>query len=217
MAFLDAQDRERLRAAIEAAERRTSGELVTVIARASDRYRYIPLLWAAVISLSLPGLVGYGTWLAEYLAGDWPPASPDFSGLYVWQLASFALLVALFQWPALKMRLIPRHICRQRAARLAREQFLVQGIGSTRDRTGVLIFVSVAEHYVEIIADQGIYTRVDPQAWSDIVDELVRQVRAGRVGEGFVAAVESCGIFLATHFPRPADDRDELPNHLIEL
>ena len=87
----------------------------------------------------------------------------------------------------------------------------------TRARTGVLVFVAVAEHYVEIIADEGINALVPPGTWDKAVADFVEQVRAGRVTEGFLAVVETVGTRLAEHFPPPPDDSDELPNESREL
>ena len=112
---------------------------------------------------------------------------------------------------------MPAAVKRRRAGRLAREQFFAQGLHLTRARTGVLIFVAVAEHYVEIIADQGIDSQVPPGTWDAAVSDFVAQVRAGRVADGFLAAIAAVGDHLAKHFPRAPDDTDELPNRLIEI
>jgi putative membrane protein len=77
--------------------------------------------------------------------------------------------------------------------------------------------VSVAEHYVEIIADEGLNALVPPGTWDKAVADFVQRVRAGRIAEGFLAAIEVVGTRLAEHFPGAADDRDELPNRLIEI
>ena len=115
------------------------------------------------------------------------------------------------------MALVPNSLKRRRASQLAREQFFAQRLHLTRARTGVLIFVSVAEHYVEIIADEGINARVPPGTWDKAVADFVEQVRAGRVTDGFLSVVEVVGARLAEHFPRPLDDRDELPNESREF
>ncbi len=205
MAFLDEADKTRVAAAIKAAESRTSGEIVTVIARSSDDYVYIPLLWASLAALLVP--LPFVFW--------------DFSfGLlevYEIQLATFAVVGLAFRWSPVKMRLIPKTVKRRRAARLAREQFLEQGLHHTEGRTGVLLFVSVAEHYVEILADSGINDRVTPGAWDRVVADFVGAVKQGRVADGFVAAVGACGTLLAEHFPKPPGNENELPNHLIEI
>jgi putative membrane protein len=205
VAFLSDEDRRRIADAIAAAERRTSGELVTVVAAAAGDYRSIALLWPALAALLLPAL------LLTVLPGiaAWP--------LYLTQAASFVVLALIAHLPPVRLALVPAAVKRRRAARLAREQFFEQGLHLTRARTGVLIFVSVAEHYVEIIADQGIDALVPPGTWDRAVADFVEQVRAGRIGEGFLAAIAAVGERLAEHFPRAAEDVDELPNRLIEI
>lgn len=205
MTFINDDDRARIRAAIEAAERRTSGELVTVVAPMADDYLYIPVLWAALVALLLPGVL--------LLAGQFLP----MGDVYLLQLGLFVVAALLFRWPPLLIRLIPRAVRVARARRLAREQFFQQGLYRTTGGTGVLLFVSVAEHYVEIIADRGIDSAVPDGFWQTVVDDLTGALRAGRVGDGFVAAIEACGGLLAARFPAPADDRNELQDHLIEL
>jgi len=205
MTFLTEEEKRRLRERIEAAERRTSGELVTVIARASDPYPFIPLLWASVVALSLPPLIS--------LAGWWV----DLPTVSLIQLTAFLILSLLFRWPPLKMRLIPKRTKLRRAARAAREQFLAKGVHHTKERSGVLIFVSVAEHYVEILADQAINAKVAQEDWDAIVAAFVQAVKRGEVAVGFEQAVDACGTLLATHFPAAPGERNELPDHLIEL
>ncbi len=205
MAFLTDQDRQKIADAIAAAERRSSGELVTVIAAAADDYRYIPLLWPALAALLLPALLlavrpGLSAWL-----------------VYLVQAATFVVLALIAHLPAVHLALVPAAVKRRRASRLAREQFFEQGLHRTRAHTGVLIFVAVAEHHVEIIADAGINALVPPGTWDKAVADFVERVREGRIAEGFLAAIGQVGDRLAEHFPRTADDTDELPNRLIEI
>jgi len=176
-----------------------------VVAAAAADYRSIALLWPALVALLLPALLL--TVLPEI--GAWP--------LYLAQAATFVALASIAHLPPVRMALVPEAVKRARAGRLAREQFVEQGLHLTRERTGVLIFVSVAEHYVEIIADQGIDARVPPGTWDQAVAEFVERVRAGRIAEGFLAAIAVVGERLAEHFPRASDDVDELPNRLIEI
>ena len=221
MVFLTEDEKQRLRKQIEAVEQRTRGELVTVIARQSDPYTYIPLLWASVIALSLPPLIAVAApWLADW-RGAWNTTPEDVSVdlvvLSIIQLTTFLVLSVLFRWIPLRMRLIPKAVKLRRAARTAREQFLAQGVHNTGDRCGVLIFVSVAEHYVEILADRAINEKVDQAGWDSIVTTFVAAVKRGEVAAGFEQAVNACGELLATHFPAAPDSRNELPDHLIEI
>ena len=205
MAFIGEQDRQRIRAAIEAAELRTRGEFVTVIAREADDYLYIPMLWAALIALCIPVLV-------PFLEQPWLTAHT-----YTVQIIGFVLIALLFRLPVIKHRLIPKAVQHQRAHFVALEQFLLQNLHATQEGTGVLLFVSVAEHYVEIIADKGINDRAAPGSWDSLVSDFVAHVRRGRVADGFVQAIEGCGDLLEAHFPATGGDRNELPDNLIEI
>ena len=205
MAFIGTADRERIEAAIRAAETKTSGEFVTVVARASDAYLTLPTLYASGLALMTP--------LVLSLLRVETRALP----LFLIQVAVFVTLALVFLWTPLTMRLVPHGAKMHRAARLAREQFFLRGLHETADRHGVLLFVSVAERYVEIIADRGIHARVPEGAWDAIVADFTRTVGDGRIADGFVAAIERCGTLLATHFPRRPEDRDELANRLFEI
>ncbi|MGD8378678.1 MAG: TPM domain-containing protein [Gammaproteobacteria bacterium] len=205
MRQLSQHDRERIRAAVEAAEKRTSGEFVTVLARRSDDYYYIPMLWSALAALIIPGLIHWLGWLTE---------TADF---YLFQLALFVVLAAVFLAPGVRIRLVPRRLRAARAARMAYQQFVERGVHATRDHSGVLLFVSRAEHYVEILADAGIHQKVGEKRWEAIVADFVSEVRAGRTADGFVTAIEAIGEAMAEHYPRGVTDSNELPDGLVEI
>ena len=205
MTFLTDAEREKIAEAIKAAETKTSGELVTVIAQAADRYRYIPLLWPALIALVLPGILLVV--VPELAATE----------VYLAQIALFVVLELILLVSLIRMAVVPKSVKNRRASRLAREQFFEQGLHLTQDRTGVLIFVSTAERYVEILADAGINQKVPPGTWDTVVAEFVKHVRAGRIADGFLGAIAAVGEILVEHFPSAAGDVNELPNHLIEI
>jgi putative membrane protein len=133
------------------------------------------------------------------------------------QLVVFGVLVLLLRWPPIKMRLVPRAVQRLHASRRARDQFHAQGLHTTRERTGVLLYVSAAEHHVELLADAGIHAKVPAGTWDQVVSKLTERVKAGQVGEGFIEAVNAVGAQLAAHFPAAGVNPNELPDHLIEL
>lgn len=111
MTLLSESELQQVAAAIEQVERNTDAELVTVLAAQADDYRYIPLLWASLIALLLPGaLLFFSGWL-----GAWQ--------LLLVQWATFIVLAVLFRMPALTSRLIPRSVRCWRACNLARRQF----------------------------------------------------------------------------------------------
>ena len=205
MTRLAADDRERVAAAVRAAELRTSGEIFVVVARQSDSYRSLPILWAALAAL-----------LGGFLAAALDPAMTAGS-LAVGQAAVFAVISAVALVPGWRMHFVPPMVRRARAAARAREQFLAQNLHATESRTGVLLFVSLAEHHAEIIADTAIAERVPNDFWQGIVDMMTAEIASGRLATGLVMAVEACGTALQEHFPRQADDRNELPDKLVEI
>jgi putative membrane protein len=109
---------------------------------------------------------------------------------------------------------------RARAHRRAVEQFLAQDLNTTTGRAGVLLFVSAAERYAEIIADSGLHALdalVEQAAWQDIIDKLTAEIGAGRPEDGLLGAVGRVGNLLAKHFPASPGDIRSLPDHLIVL
>jgi putative membrane protein len=112
---------------------------------------------------------------------------------------------------------VPPSIKHLHARRRAFEQFLVQNLHTTDGRTGVLLFVSVAERHAEIVADKGINALVSQGTWKTIIDGLTAAIGQGKATEGFVVAIGAIGTALAQHFPPGAHDPNELPDHLIIL
>lgn len=197
-------EKARIIEAITVAEAKTAGEIFCVIAHASSGYSLVPIAWAALVALAAPAPMIYLT--------TWPAGL-----IYLVQLAAFIVSAAVFSLPAIRFRVVPNQAMRERAHVEAMRQFLAQGMHLTEHRTGVLVFVSVAEHYAEIVADSGINAKVAPAVWQDAVDAAVAAIREGRIGDGLVAAVERCGAVLAEHFPPGAINRDEVPNKVVEM
>ena len=204
MEFISTRDQIRISEAIATAEKNTSGEIVAVVAASSDHYIFIPLLWAALVALATPA--------ALFFFSDLPSEH-----IYLVQLAVFAVLAVISQWWPVRIALVPRAVKRARAHRHAMEQFLAQNLHTTKGRTGVLIFVSAAERFAEIIADEGIYNKVPPETWDQIVQELTNHIGRRQVSNGFVSAIKMSGDVLAEHFPPGSASHNELPNHLIVL
>jgi len=205
MTFLTEQEKQNIREAIREAEAQTSGEIVTVIARSADEYLYIPTLWAGLLALLTPSVL------------LWLPQPLDYIYMYAIQVVVFFVCAILFRWTPIKMKLVPRAVKQRRANRLANLLFLQHGVHQTEQRNGLLLFVSVAERYVEIMADKGINDRVPQDTWRHIVDEFVNHVKQGQIAKGFAEAVDQSGALLKEHFPIEAGDKNELPNHLIEI
>ena len=114
------------------------------------------------------------------------------------------------------MMFVPRPLRRAQAHRSALEQFVVRRIANTKNRCGVLIFVSLAEHYARIIADDGIAQKVHNAEWQAAIDALTGHMRDGRIATGFIAAIERCGTVLAAHAPSDGSP-NALPDRLYVM
>lgn len=204
MTLLSKKEQAKVTAAINAVEKETDAELVTVLTSQSDNYSYIPLVWAGIIALLVPGILNY---FVGWFGADM---------LMLTQWATFILLCLIFRLPQINTRLIPRHVRYWRASNLARRQFLEQNLHHTEGGTGMLVFVSEAERYVEILVDQGISSRIDNKVWEGIVEGFTRQVKQGETLQGFLDCIEACGTHLKTKIPA-THERNELPDHLVVL
>ncbi|MBC3247771.1 TPM domain-containing protein [Pseudomonas lurida] len=204
MALLTEHEQRQVAEAIARVEKTTDAELVTVLAARADDYAYIPLLWASLIALVVPGVVHY---VSGYLT---------MYTLLLAQWATFIVLCLVFRLPKVTTHLIPRSVRHWRASNLARRQFLEQNLHHTLGSTGVLIFVSEAERYVEILVDDGISRHLDDSSWDAIVRAFTQQVKQGQTLAGFISCIEACGELLKVHVP-VTQPRNELPNRLVVL
>ncbi|HUJ37136.1 MAG TPA: TPM domain-containing protein [Hyphomicrobium sp.] len=204
MSLFSSEEERRVSDAITQAERKTSGEIVVVVAARSDPYLYVPPLIAALISLLLPWPLIFFTKL-------------NVEAIYLAQLALFLALTAALLPAAVRTVFVPAHIKRLHAHRRAVEQFVAQNLHTTTGHTGVLIFVSVAERYAEVLADAAIDARVPQGTWKSIVDDLTNACARGKPADGLVAAIAATGAHLARYFPPDSRNVNELPDHLIVL
>jgi putative membrane protein len=189
-ASLSVAERERIHAATAAVERRTSALFALTIVPVSERYLLFPLVWGAVLALAGTGVLAL--------------IRPDLGvGLgFVINAALFIVLSLVLDWLPLRLLLVPRRAKHAHARQLAHREFAARILANAQHRNGVLFFVSLGERYVEIIADRDLHARVPEGAWDKIVADFIAAVKAGRLADGFIAAIEACAGLLETHYPR---------------
>ncbi|MBB3021225.1 putative membrane protein [Microvirga lupini] len=202
--MISAKEQARLAGVIGDVEDETSGEIVLVIAEQAGHYRAVPLLWAMLAALVTP-------WPLIWLTGI------GTSRIFLIQLAVALTLSLVLSWPKLRFALVPRSLKHNQAHEAASREFLRRGMTRTRGKTGVLIYLALAERHAEILADTGVADRVDPGIWAGIVADLTAAIRNGRMIEGLEQALRRTGAILARHAPPRLDDVDELPNKVILL
>jgi len=217
----------RIAAAIAAAEQTTSGEIFCVLARRVSSYRDVSFGWAAAAALLLPlGLIPLGfepdwipgltdSWEAAHLAARETTIGHALTAYALIQSAIFLAVFLLTSLPVVRRWVTPRSVRRARVHKAAMQQFLAHGLHVTEARTGVLLFASLADHQVEVIADEGIHSKVDQTIWADAVEALARGLKRRDPTAGFEAAVGLCGAVLAEHFPPSPRDRNEIEDKLV--
>jgi len=222
--YLSAEGHQRVTAAVAAAEKRTAGEIVTVVADKSDGYTDIAFAWAALVSFTALMLFAlfpdFFLGKIEWVVGGWNHewTTREVLGIAA-ALAILKFLGAylLLLWQPLRFALIPGPIKTARALGRAIDLFKVGAERRTHGRTGILIYLSMREHRAEIVADEAIASKVAPETWGEAMAAMLAEIKQGRCADGMIAAVKRVGAVLAEHFPRAEDDQNELPDRLIEL
>lgn len=221
---LTEQDFALVKAAVTKAETGTDGEIATIVSAQSDAYHDVGLIWAVLVMLlALATIAAFPhvfVGLLDRVSGGW---HHDWSLrelltiLLAVLTAKFLAMRYLLVWNPLRMALTPR---KTKARRVRRRAILLFRAGTekrTLTRTGVLLYLSLAEHQAEIVADEAIAAKVAPEVWGEAMAVMIDHLKAGRPGEGMAAAVERIGAVLAEHCPHSGSDPDEMPDRLILL
>ena len=226
--LLSSEDHRRIEQAVAAAEATTRGEIVCVVTDEAAHYAEVPLAWAAASALLVPlvalagaGVVGrfdyaFGGWSAGQIAAIHAAVLTALTSYALVQGGLFVGVFVIVSLPQIRRWLTPAAHKRAQVRARALEQFYARGLDKTRERTAVLIFVSLHDRRAEVLADSGISEKVHASAWTDVIADLVAGIRAGKPGDGFAAAIERCGRHLAEHFPAGPDNPNELSDTLIE-
>ena len=213
MTFFSDNDLRTIHDAVQAAERRTRGEIVPMVVPSSARYseaRYLAGLATALLTLTVlltldQGWGGYG-WQTHY---------PSWIVLGV--LLAYGLGHLLGSSPVGIRLFVSKERMAFKVRRRAELAFYEHGLHKTREGTGILIMASLLERRVQVLADKAINERVPPGTWDSLVREMTQEIKAGRPTEAFCRAITTCGDLLAQHFPaKPDDNPDELADDLIQ-
>lgn len=198
---------EKIERAVQNAESLTSAEIVPMIVKSSITTGHVPVI-AFCLLFILFMCSGLSDIQAEYLT-----TSP------FWLLLDVAIFSFCAIWLS-KISFVKRQLtsCEDIAAQVnqrAELEFYEAELNSTRGNTGVLIFLSLVERRVVVLADKAISEKYDGSTWDGLVEVLLDGVKKKDLAEGFCGAIERCGEILSPHFPRSSDDRNELRDHLI--
>lgn len=202
--MLDDADLARISQSVQRAEGQTSGEIVVVLDRVAQHFMGLSVLLGLLAGLLTP----------------WPLiALTQMSAqrIFIYQLVLTAGCVLLFLWLGRNGRLVPGFIRRRAAHQVALREFNTRVLNRTGERTGILFYIALAEHYAEIIPDSGISPHIGTAEWRGMIEKITGALSNGRLADGVVGAIEETGRLLAANFPPSPADRDELPNRIIVI
>lgn len=209
-AILKSKDAQaKIASAVAEAEQLSGGEIVPYIVERSDHYE--EATWRGAVTVGITALVAGTAYWAFFL--------PTWSGWEMPEIILGSLMLGIVAgWlvnkiPALERFFAGKHLMEFRVSRRAAQSFLAEEVFATRDRTGVLIFVSLLEHRVLVLGDTGITKKVKQEEWDNIVGAIVKGMKTGAVTEGMVEGIGLTGDLLQkAGVERRSDDRDELSN-----
>lgn len=220
---LSEQDHAKVSAAIAAAEAGSDGEIVAISAETSDAYHDVGLHYAVLVLFLVLGFFAawpgqLEAWWTRLMGWSAEPSMRQLLTLLLGlALLTFLIILYIMKWMPLRLAMTPGATKTRRVRRRAVMLFKTGAERRTIGRTGVLIYLSMGERRAEIVADEAITAVTTPETWGEAMAALLVEVRAGRPGDGIVAAVATVGEVLAKHFPKSGTDTNEIPDKLIEL
>jgi putative membrane protein len=202
--FFSTRDQARITKAVREVEQLTAGEVAVMVVDRSDSYPEGRILAGAVIG----GLLALG--LTDFFLAD-----------DLWLFLPLALGLGLVcGWlsgylPGLHRLFVAAGRLERQVAEQALIDFYQKGLHRTREATGVLFFISLFEHQVRVLADRGIHEKISPETLQQYAADVALGIKTGQAAEALVREIGRVGAILAEHFPRRAEDENELADAVI--
>ena len=211
--ILSEQDKARISEAVRASEAHTSAEIVPMLVARSGLYRDAQhragLALALVVLTSL--VMGEGFW------ASWRWQTAEAAWLLLAVLLSYAIGSWIGRVPSVIRAVTSSERLRRKVQLRAEQAFAQHSLSRTRQRTGVLLMVSLLERHVYVLPDSGIGPGITPAQWNDVIEAVITKLRENDIAGGFCAGIERCGVLLARACPAvPGDNPDELSNRLLQ-
>ena len=212
--FLTEEEKREIETCVKEVEKNTSGEIVPLVVSASYHYPMSNMIGALIFGL----LISVVLTLVFSIRKSWGGVTALdlwlFPAVFAVSFLLFHELIKRISW--LKRIFITKAEINEEVEEAALTSFYRNGLNNTRDRTGILIFISVFERRAFVLADEGINAKVDTGVWQEIVGTVVQGIRQRRQAQGICQAVRRCGDLIRKAFPIKSDDTDELDNLIVE-
>lgn len=210
-------DQDKIKEAVKKAESKTSGEIVTAFIKESDSYAIYELTFSFACGFIYFIILLFFSVPIEKLLMNifW-----DYSTKYLLAFYGFSIFFVisivyfLTNISFIDRLIINKKIMRQKVRERALRYFIEAGVLNTKDRTGILIFISYLERRVELIADSGISDKISEAQWVSITKTIINGIKAKKFIPNLCESIVECGKLLQKHFPIKKDDVNELANDI---
>jgi putative membrane protein len=214
--FFSEEERSSISLAVTEAERKTSGEIVPVIATMSGRYDRAEDLFGLALGVILLVLSWVYVHVIKPPRGDWSTGfTLDLPALIVIVVGGFIVGVILASYiPVLRRLFLTRKEMREEVGRAAIQAFHNFHVRKTAHGTGIIIYISLYERMVHVLGDEAIAQKISQEDWNSVRNLIIEGIRNKKAAEGLRQAILQCGALLAGCFPIRPDDVDELSNEI---
>jgi putative membrane protein len=197
------KDKELIKEAIQKVELNTSGEIVPVILRQSDFYPAAHFRLALIMGVLFSIICYYTYDFDDPIALIWV----QIPGMILGYISAYI--------PILKRAFTTKREIEEEVYQRSLEVFYEHKVSMTKDRTGIVIFISLLERKVKVLADSGINEKVEKDYWNDLVKSLSNEIGQGNMINGVVKAIATCGEKLIESFPAKNDNTNQISDELI--
>ena len=224
--MLSKTDHARVAEAIADAKTKSAGEIFCVLTHEVSRYREVPLAWAAIAAFALPPLFTFAglNWLVQANPTWTDESARATKGVILGALGSYTMLQAaifvivalIVAQSAVRRLLTPRFLKRHRVRQVARHHFAASGAKLSHAEPHILIYASLGDRQVELVAHKAIHDAVGDGPWNAAVQAVAEGMKEKKPAEGFIRAIKICGEALAAHFPANGPHQNFFPDDILE-
>lgn len=182
-------ERAKLKEALEAAEKTTSARIAVSTVPVSDKYKLYPLVYGGLAAVMMEAVLAF-----------FFPHLPLREAFLITIITSGLAMYLLDIW-AVRLLVVPRSAKMWECWELAHRAFASRILAQNDRKTGILLFVSLGEHYVEVVTDRDVDRNIPQSVWDTIIKTFLAEAKQGRVGEALPKAVNACAAALAPHYP----------------
>jgi putative membrane protein len=224
--MLSKSDHDRITEAIAEAKSKSAGEIFCVLTHEVSRYREVPLAWAAIAAFVLPPVFTFAglnwliqanpTWTDESARATKSVILGALGSYTMLQAAIFVIVALIVAQPAVRRLLTPRFLKRHRVRQVARHHFAASGAKLSHAEPHILIYASLGDRQVELVAHKAIHDAVGDGPWTAAVQAVAEGMKEKKPAEGFIRAIKICGEALAAHFPANGPHQNFFPDDILE-